>query len=82
MVTSKPWPDIHNQTEFQEHTFISEREACLSCSLQGRESTLGLFPTKYFEIRGLYPKLTRGLNLPDISRSLNSLSLFPSPVLL
>lgn len=81
-MASKPWPDIHNQIEFQEHTFILESEAYLGCSLWDRASTLGIFPTKYFEIKRLYLKLTCSLTLPCISRSLNSLSLLPSPAVL
>lgn len=41
------------------------------------ESTLGIFPTKYFEVGGLYLRLTCSLNLPYISRSLKQY--FSSP---
>lgn len=32
IVASKPWPNIHNQIEFQEHIFILEKDACLTVS--------------------------------------------------
>lgn len=81
IVASKPWPNIHNQIEFQEHIFILEKEAFWLFPVG--QSTPGLFPPKYFEVVGLYLKLVYSLNLPHISRSLtNQFSLLPLPVVL